>query len=216
MSYSLDDLTNLAIGNARRPAGPQVYMEFARNLDASDLDLILNPPPKGITTSPLARLRNTHHMLARLLSEGRSNSEASLVTGYSPSRISILRNDPAFASLMEYYSTQVEAKYLDVHERLAALGLSSIDELQERLENDPNSYTNKELMALAEFALDRSVTKDSRKAGPGGAPAIAITFVGAPASPPKGGAETIDGTLAPGEPSSDTSPEGLFPFRQAP
>ena len=214
MAMTLDDLTNLAIGNARRPAGQQVHMEYARDLDASDLGLILNPPPKGTLTSPLARLRNTHHMLARLLAEGRGNAEASLITGYSPSRISILRNDPAFASLMEYYSTQVEAKYLDVHERLAALGLSTIDELQERLESDPDSFKNRELMELAEFALDRSLTKDSRKASPTGAPAIAITFVGAPPTGPRAGSETIDGTLA-----SEGSPvtiDDLFPLPEAP
>lgn len=226
MALSLDDLTNIAIGQARRPTtvGAGVFLEFSRNLDESDLDLVLNPPPKGITTSPLSRLRNSHHMLARLLAEGRGNSEAALVTGYSPSRISILRGDPAFASLVEYYSTQVEAKYLDVHERLAMLGLSSVDELQERLENDPDSYSNKDLMALAEFALDRSVTKDARKGGPGGgtAPAIAITFVGSPSGPPKGGSVTIDGVpmSEPAEGGAGTADDhtpasGLFPFRPA-
>jgi hypothetical protein len=117
-------------------------------------------------------------MLARLLAEGRKSEECSLITGYSTTRIWILKQDPAFKDLVAYYAAQTEAKFLDVHERLAALGMSTLDELQERLESDPDGFKNRELMELAEFALDRSVTKDSRKGGPQGTPpAVAITFV---------------------------------------
>lgn len=188
---SLDDLQSLAIGSARGKKAMPLSMEFERELGPSDLPLILEPPPQGAFTPPLARIRNSHHMLARLLAEGKSGQEASLVTGYAPSRISILQNDPAFSELVVYYKGQVEAKYLDVHERLAMLGLSTLDELQARLEEDPDSFKNRELMELAEFALDRSVTKDARKAGANagaGAPIVQVTFVGAAGTPPEGGA----------------------------
>lgn len=191
---SLDDLTNIAIGSARGAKRQPIFMAYQRDLERSDLDLILNPPEKGILTSPIARLRNSHHMLARLLAEGRRNGECSLMTGYSPSRISILQNDPAFQDLLAYYKANTEAKYLDVHERLATLGMASVDELQERLEEDPAGFTNKDLMALSEFALDRSVTKDSRRAGAGsgGAPAVMVTFVGAPQAPAMDTHDSVD------------------------
>lgn len=181
---SLDDLTNIAIGSARGAKRQPIFMAFQRELTRSDLDLVLNPPEKGIVASPIAKLRNSHHMLARLLAEGRKNGECALMTGYSPSRISILQNDPAFQDLLAYYKANTEAKYLDVHERLATLGLATLDELQERLEENPDSFSNKDMLALAEFALDRSITKDQRRtAGGSGAPAIAVTFVGSPPSP---------------------------------
>ncbi len=197
---SLDDLQSLAIGSARGKKAMPLSMEFERELGPSDVPLILEPPPQGAFTPPLARIRNSHHMLARLLAEGKSGQEASLVTGYAPSRISILQNDPAFSELVVYYKGQVEAKYLDVHERLAMLGLSTLDELQARLEEDPDSFKNRELMELAEFALDRSVTKDARKAGANagaGAPIVQVTFVGAANSPPEGGAVMSNQTPGP-------------------
>jgi len=80
-----------------------------------------------------------------------------MITGYSPSRISILQADPAFAELVAYYATQAEQVYLDVHQRLAALGIASMDELQERLESDPESFKNRELMSLVELTMDRTV-----------------------------------------------------------
>lgn len=174
------DLEKLAIGSARGKKAQMLHMEFVRELNQGDLGLILNPPEKGITTTPLLKLRNTHHMLARLLAEGRKNSECALVTGYTPSRISILQHDPAFKELIAYYSANVEAKYLDVHERLASLGMSSLDELQERLEEQPEGFKNRELLELAEFALDRSVTKEQRKGTGGQVPAISVTFVASP------------------------------------
>lgn len=178
-NLSLDDLTNIAIGSARGAKRQPVFLSYQRDLEKSDLALVLNPPEKGIITNPIAKLRNSHHMLARLLAEGRRNGECSLMTGYSPSRISILQHDPAFQDLLAYYKANTEAKYLDVHERLATLGLATIDELQERLEDNPDGFSNKDMLALAEFALDRSVTKDQRKnVGGGSAPAIAVTFIG--------------------------------------
>lgn len=178
----IEQLTTLAIGSARGKRSEPLFAAYERDLNAGDVELILAPPPKGITTKPLAKLRSTHHFLARLLAEGRKNEECSVITGYSPSRISILKNDPAFQELLSYYATQTEVRYLDVHERLAALGMSTIEELQERLENDPGSLKNRELMELAEFALDRSLTKEARKQGPGGGapPAISVTFIAAP------------------------------------
>lgn len=184
VEFTLDDLTNLAIGSARGRRAAPLSMSVVRELNAADLELILNPPPQGITATPLSKLRHSHHMLARLLAEGRKPGECAMMTGYSPSRISILQNDPAFQELISYYKDNVEAKYLDVHERLAALGLSSLDELQERLENNPEDFKNRELMELAEFAMDRSLTKEARKGGAQQAgavvPSVNVVFVGAP------------------------------------
>lgn len=192
-------LDDIVIGSARGRKAKPLALEVMRELQESDLDLILNPPPSGIQASPVQRMRNTHHMLARLLAEGRKGAECSLITGYTPGRISVLQSDPTFKELVEYYKDQAAAKFVDVHARLAALAISSLDELQERLEAEPEGFTKRELMELAELCLDRSIAVGGSGGGlpPGGAAgiSIAIKFVGAAkVAPPDHSGPTIDGT----------------------
>jgi hypothetical protein len=104
----------------------------------------------------LLRIRHAHHTLARLIAEGKKDIEISAITGYSPSRISILKGDPAFADLVAYYTSQVEAIFVDVHERLKTLTVEAIEELATRLEENPESFTSRDLLLVAELAADRS------------------------------------------------------------
>lgn len=174
---TLEDLGLLATvpsARGRRPAPLQ--LEYVRDIDASDASALLAPAPKGSTTPSVLTLRNTHHQLARLLASGIKQAEISLMTGYSQSRISILKNDPAFAELIEYYKTQTEQRYLDIHEKLATVGTAVVEELAERVED--GKLTNRELMEFGEFCLDRSLTPQGRTQPTGGAGvAIAINFV---------------------------------------
>ena len=176
----VDTLDFLGLPSARGRKRAKVEMQVLRELTVADLGVLLDPPKAGVETRPLARLRHTHHFLARLLAEGKRPGECSLITGYAPSRISILQNDPAFQELLEYYKTQTQEVYLDVHQRLATLGISTIEELQERLEANPDGFTAGQLMALAELVLDRSVAppKGAKVGGGGNSPTnITIEFV---------------------------------------
>ena len=171
----LDTIALQGIPSARGRRPSPLSLSFVRELNEGDLDVLVNPPPKGVETSPIARIRHTHHLLARCLAEGRKPTEVSLITGYSLSRISILQNDPSVKELIAYYATNVAEQYLDVHARLAALGVSTLEELQERLEENPDGFTAAQLMALAELALDRSVAppkSTSKNSGDVGGPAI--------------------------------------------
>lgn len=172
----LDEITlSLLVPPARGRRPSSALMEYVRDLRLSDIQALDSPVPLGIRTPQLTRIRNTHHALARALADGISQTEAGYITGYSPSRISILKQDPSFQELVEYYKTQAQAKYLDVHQRLATLGISTLEELQERLEHRPEGFANRELMEMAELCLDRSVT--AKAAQPGGAGiAISIKF----------------------------------------
>ena len=180
------DLLDLGIniGSARGRKPAPLEMMVRRELTLADKDELENPSARQSTTPPLLRLRNTHHMLARCLAEGRPQAEVGLITGYSPSRISILQGDPAFQELIQYYKSQVEGMYLNVHERLAALGVSTIEELQQRLEDEPEGYSNRELMELASLTLDRSVAPPKNKtqgqSQGGTGVAISVNFVQAP------------------------------------
>jgi len=174
-----DWFEGIALGSARGARGGKapVGAVAVRELNEADLDLLAGSVGSQIT--PLAKLRESHHQLARLLAKGTAQVEAAAITGYSQSRISILKHDPSFQELMEYYRGQVEEIFVDANKRLATLGISVIDELQERLEEAPQDFKPRELMELAELCLDRSLTKGQ---GPGSAAPVSVnvTFVEPP------------------------------------
>jgi hypothetical protein len=157
------DASGAAFGSGH-PLG-RVPFTLEGELSAGDLEEMLATPKPG--TPAIKNLRNQHHALARLLAEGRNGVECSEITGYSPSRISILQGDPTFADLVQYYRGQVSERYLNVHERLAAIGVTCLEELQERLEVNPNEFTVRELREIMESTFDRSVAPS--KGSPKGA-----------------------------------------------
>lgn len=175
------------LGEDHSPPRAALAVAYRRDLTPADLTVV-GGVSLGVSTPSIKKIRHIHHSLARLLAEGRKPVECSAITGYSQSRISILQRDPAFSELVEYYKTQVEAQYTDIHAKLAVLGTMAIEELQDRLEGDGEEgppLSNKELMALAELTLDRSVAPPKAGAGragqgpavSGGGPLITIQFV---------------------------------------
>jgi hypothetical protein len=75
------------------------------------------------------------------------------LTGYSPTYVSVLKDDPSFQELVAHYAMQEELHHVDVLERMKLLGLATLDTLQERLEEDPAGFSNRELMEQAELML---------------------------------------------------------------
>lgn len=157
---SLDNIIDSMLGpppSRGRRAAP-IQASYSRDLNAADVEGLWHVPFGGIEseTRPLLRIRNAHHSMARLIAEGRKDVEIAAITGYSPSRISVLKHDPAFKELVAYYAGQVGEVFLNVHERLASVSMGAVEELQERLEEKPEGFANRELMELAELGLDRT------------------------------------------------------------
>lgn len=100
-------------------------------------------------------LRATHHKLAQCLAMNFSDAEASIATGYSPSRISILKQDPAFKELQAFYAEARDKVFVDVQQRMAGFATDALEVLQERLEVSPQVFTNKELNELIKTTADR-------------------------------------------------------------
>lgn len=136
----------------RRPSA-ELIIEITRSLTEDDLPRLVSPDPVNSKPVPIQALRASHHQLAQLLAQGRPDTEVSLITGYSPSRISILKSDPTFKELMSSYQSLREQVFVDTLERMKILGLSTLDELQERLENAPERWSNRELMEMADLML---------------------------------------------------------------
>ena len=157
--------------------GPLV-VEIVRELTDADLPLLANPPPMGTKPPTVKRLSHAHHALARELARGASNVEAGLIAGYSESRVSILQDDPAFQELICYYSTQRELVFIDVLERMKALGLTTLEEIANRMEEAPEKFSPRELMELTELLLVKGRTGPGGGAGGqstgGPAPAVSV------------------------------------------
>lgn len=153
----LSDALALDLPTAPRAQGRkvEVHLAFRRDLNAGDL-AALATGSLGSGAPAVLKLRHSHHALARLIAEGKENVEAAAITGYTPGRVSILKADPAFQELVAYYKNQVEELFIDFHERLRNLGFDSIEELSDRLENDPKSFRNNEIMELVKLASDRT------------------------------------------------------------
>jgi len=169
----------------RKPRKKSVLWEVTRSLTPDDIALLNTtlPAPRA----SLTQIRHSHHQLAQLLSEGRTQHEAALLSGYSPTYVSILKDDPSFQELIAYYAQQQELVYVNVLERMKSLGLSTIDELQSRLEEDPSGFSNRELMEQAELMLVKPMVATrggilpGASSGPGvqsGGISLNVNFIG--------------------------------------
>jgi len=128
--------------------------EVVRELLEEDL-LVRSISNVGATPPGIKSLRALHHKLAQCLAQGFTDTEASISTGYSPSRISILKADPTFKELLNYYQGKASEIYIDVTQRMAGFATTAVEVLQERLEDRPDSFSNKDLNQLIKTTADR-------------------------------------------------------------
>jgi len=126
---------------------------FERELSLSDLVVLGTGQPASVR--PLAKLRNSHHHLARILAEGKDEVEASRLSGYSVGRINTLLDDPAFQELIAHYKSQVDEIQVDVNGRLELLGLDTMEELHERLLETPEKFRVVDLHEQLKLTMDR-------------------------------------------------------------
>lgn len=129
-------------------------VDFVRELSAPDLQLL--QVERGVKPKPLHKVRDSHHSLARALAQGLSNTEASRLTGYTPSRISVLRTDQLFQKLIDEYSGERRLAEASLLERMTTLSLDVVEEIRSRLDEDPDSLKTRELLDVFTALADRS------------------------------------------------------------
>lgn len=162
-TISLADLglTDTVLKGARAPGRVKqvISMVPGRDLEPGDLIAAASENPDPIQPLELKALRRSHHELAKLVAQNLPNVTISEITGYSPARISVLKDDPQFQELVKHYSEIENEAYTqsraDFHERLAALGFDSMEALHQRLLDEPETFTPKEMLQILEATADR-------------------------------------------------------------
>lgn len=135
-------------------ASVPLSVSFVRELGPADLALLASE--RGIKAPVIVRIRDRHHALARVLAQGMTNTEASLVTGYDPSRISILLSDPTFKQLVDDYKKVEAGLMADFMDRATTLSLSAMDRLQDIMEDEESPPSATVTLEIAKFAADRT------------------------------------------------------------
>lgn len=148
--------------NERMKAAMPLEMQVSRELTPEDM-LVRSATPVNSKPAGLKQLRAVHHKLAQQLAMGVKEGEASLATGYSLSRISILKADPAFQELMAFYQGSQKEAYVDVVQRMAGLATTAVEVMQERLEEHPDGIATKDLNSILKTAADRGGYSPVRK-----------------------------------------------------
>ena len=150
-------------------------IEVVRALSDEDISggfLTPAPPPT------LREIKSSHHSLARLLAQGRSHIEASRITGYSPGYIGRLAGDSTFRELILHYTTVDEIASTDFLGSMREVGLDMLNELRERVEQDPKSLSTAQLHEGIKLLLVEPMKSEALRGGlVSGTGPISITFV---------------------------------------
>lgn len=135
-----------------RQAAPLVA-ELVRELNQADLSM-----PATVTqeSPPIKKIRDSHHAVARMLALGTKEFEVAAVTGYSASRISVLKADPQFQELVEFYRREDKDLVVDFRKRMISLGIDALQEIADRLNDTPEEFTPTALRELVRDMADRT------------------------------------------------------------
>lgn len=160
MTELRDLFADLGLSRPPRPprlqgrAEVEIACEYVRDLTPEDLAQLVEP--HGRQEPALKRLSDSHHAVARALASGMSVNAVSAVTGYVPPRISMLKADPAFQELVEFYRQNLDTVYADLHTRMSLISLDVAQELHERLLDDPGSIGTALLTDILKLLADRT------------------------------------------------------------
>lgn len=104
----------------------------------------------------LEKVTQRHHGLAKLLANGTRPGDAALIMGYSSATVTLLQEDPTFADLVRFYTDNIDAAYQAMNAQLAGVGQEALDELQRRLETEPQELGAAFLLDVVVKTADRT------------------------------------------------------------
>ena len=160
---------------------PSKAIRVVREITREDLKLIASAPSSE-AKGAVQTLRAAHHQVARMMSQGRPIAEVSLVTGYSVNYLRRLQDDPSFQELLAHYGAEQDLVLADVWGQMRDLGLDTLAQLRERLESEPKTFSNSQLLEQVKLLLVQPYVATHSSAASQNASAgakIEISFVGA-------------------------------------
>lgn len=137
----------------RRPGAVDAL--FVRELDARDLTALAEAPRMTEAILP-KKMTERHHALARMLASGLKDGEAAALVGYEQAWVSSIKKSPAFIELMDLYRETKDLEFAEFAGRMAGLGKDALVELQNRLETEPEKFTNGTLLEVIKTLADRT------------------------------------------------------------
>lgn len=161
-SHEASENTDRAAWAVRAMTVPLFNGRKPENVEASLIgplkpeDLIERSEADVRSGETLKRLRQSHHYAAQLLSQGMKHAEVSMRTGYSVATVGRLTTDPSFQELLSFYADQDSRIFADTRQKVANLAGDALDEIAERLTENPDAFTNTQLTELMKLTLDRS------------------------------------------------------------
>ncbi len=142
----------------RKAIAEPIEVHDLRPLTRAELAVLKEPRPVG----SIQNLRDSHHALARALAAGMSNAEASQATGFSISRISVLRADASFQDLVAHKRAMIDAEFAaagdPVIDYLKGNALKAAKMLSDKLdhaEEQGEFLPTRDLLGISELGFDR-------------------------------------------------------------
>jgi hypothetical protein len=140
----------------RKHSTPRIFE--VRPLVESDLETLHQPRAE----SRLLRIRDSHHMICRLMASGLKLGEIASRTGFSVTRLSILSRDPSIVELVAHYRNIITEDWRQEVDSIIDDGLASTrmaqrmirDQLEEADEVG-EKLPLKTLVAVASDNMDR-------------------------------------------------------------
>jgi len=103
----------------------------------------------------LKKIRNHHHRIAKMLAKGVDHATIAEQTGMTIQRVTVLACDPSMAELVAHYGDHGVEIVIDMHEQYRATTGIALEELQDRLEEQPEEFTAMQLLDVVERLGDR-------------------------------------------------------------
>lgn len=102
------------------------------------------------------QIRARHHRIAQLLASGLKPITVARLVGYSPGFVSNLQSSPAFQELLAHYAAEVADQFTDFVQSASEFSQEVLDELRDRLQENPKQFTVNQLLESMKATADRS------------------------------------------------------------
>lgn len=138
----------------RNPNSP--YIRAVRPMTKADIESLRQPSARV----RIAKIRDSHHIMARLFVSGLSLSEIAAETGYTISRVSVIRGSPAMQELIARYRDDDHtewARHRDAtYEYMHRIRVKSLRQIEEILDDEDSPPRPEFILKAFDSVADRT------------------------------------------------------------